>query len=147
MGGYRWVCPYLLLQSSLQILGGRWTVRSLVDGSKVNVVPTGITGQGGIAVDTRFRAVREVVYECTCGCATVIQPGSVVQCGRCAGVELEQGVTARRMTAEEAGAFLRDPANREVVVQELRKVCRERPEWWVGFLERENRVRGGGRLL
>jgi hypothetical protein len=51
------------------------------------------------------------------------------------------------MTREEAEAFLRDPANREVVVQELRKVYRERPEWWVAFLERENRIRSIGRLL
>lgn len=47
------------------------------------------------------------------------------------------------MTAEEAEEFLRDPANREVIVQELRRVCRERPEWWLAFLRREERVSGG----
>lgn len=95
-------------------------------------------------MDTRFRAIREIVYECTCGCATVVQPGNVVQCGRCAGAELEQPV---RMTPAEAEAFLRDPANREVVVQELRRVCRERPEWWLAFLRREVRVGSIGRVL
>lgn len=47
------------------------------------------------------------------------------------------------MAPGEAREFLKDPANREVVVQELKKVCRERPEWWLTFLRKEERIRSG----
>lgn len=47
------------------------------------------------------------------------------------------------MTREEAVKFLSDPKNDEVIRAALEKVCRERPDWWVRFLSRENRIRGG----
>ena len=46
------------------------------------------------------------------------------------------------MTSEEAVEFLADEENAEVVRLALEKVCRERPAWWVRFLERESRIRG-----
>jgi len=47
------------------------------------------------------------------------------------------------MNLDEAKEFLSDPENREVISVALERICRERPEWWIRFLERESRLRGG----
>ena len=46
---------------------------------------------------------------------------------------------------EDAIELLSKPEARGLLQAALREICRTRPEWWIAFLRREDRIQNGGR--
>lgn len=54
-------------------------------------------------------------------------------------------MTSDRERVEDAVELLSKPEAEGLLREALKQVCRERPEWWLDFLRKEQRLNGGRR--
>jgi hypothetical protein len=54
-------------------------------------------------------------------------------------------MTSDRERVENAVELLSRPEAEGLLREALKQVCRERPEWWLRFLRKEQRIQHGGR--